>query len=117
MRGGCAGRIKPPTMACGRPVVATKSRAEAYKTGSPALGGALRCGGSVPNRSNEREVALCAVASSGLRPSQASIRLRRLPTVPVEGASRCALRASSSKTLHAGLKKPLWGVAIDRHRR
>jgi len=68
----------------------------AFCAGFPSLDGALRRL-TVSNRSRAR-VALCAVAASGLKPSQAvSKSAATLTNRSGEGASCCALRATSSK--------------------
>jgi hypothetical protein len=67
----------------------------------------------VPDQSDERDVALCAVASSSLRPSRAfSCRLRpSKSTVPV-GCFSPSPSAIGSKTLHYD-SKPCGAVAIE----
>jgi hypothetical protein len=68
----------------------------------------------LPNRRRAR-VALCAVASSGLRPSRdSSNRLRLQPTVPVRvlPAVPCGRRARSN--LHV-IRNRRGGVATNRH--
>lgn len=73
--GRCAA-MSASTSSLRLPMRAT-ARGEHVARRDPALDGCSLVRRALAERSNEREVALCAVALSGLRPSQASIRLRR----------------------------------------
>ena len=67
-----------------------------------------RCGGPLPNRSNEREVALCAVASSGLRPSRGSrVGCDRYQPFRSYGASCCGPEGEQFEDAPRDLK-PSW---------
>ena len=67
------------------------------------------------SRSRAR-VALCAAAPSGLSASGFLKSAATLTNRSGEGASCCALWATSSKHAHEDLR-PSWGVATDRHGR
>ena len=89
MRRAKRGASKPPTMVlratCRNDEVACKGVLLAYR---PIRWCASVCVGSVPRRSDEREVVLLVAASSGLRPSRAfSCRLR--PTTSRSGFDGC----------------------------
>lgn len=97
-----------------RPLVSRKSRVRACCNGSRSLGGALRVRLTMSNRSRAR-VALCAVASSGLRPSRVAFnRLRPQPSVPVRVLLAVPYGRRARSMLHVMMNRRE-GVATDRH--
>jgi hypothetical protein len=72
---------------------------------------------TISSNRSRAPVALCAVASSGLKPSRAfSNRLRPKPTVPVRVLLAVPRGRRARSIAHVDLR-PTWGVATNRHAR